>query len=197
MKLFALLLGGAAVALAALNSTQEYRLKTCLKPGQAGKEQYDNLWLVSYHTGAGLSDATFMSAANKSSAIRGYLGPTNVTSSNGTKYYNQLFDLNNTFPFGLAMEENTNFYAGWEPVRLNADVGSSFETNGFFINGTGLQWTSNTAQAGSSSDAFGGWLVCDWWHGAPQLFFRIRYYARYGFKTPSSCADVYLQPVYF
>lgn len=149
----------------------------------------------SYHIGAGLSDPVFTTEAKY--GIRGYLGNTNVTSINGTKYYNQLFDQNNTFPWGLVMEENVNFYAAWEPVRIQAGAsGTDYDVSGFFINETGLQWTSNTAQAGAYADAFGGWLVCDWWHGVPQLFFRISYYARYGFEIPSSCADVYLEPVY-
>lgn len=36
-------------------------------------------------------------------------------------------------------------------------------------------------------------IVCDWWHGYPQLFFRIKYYTT---PAPASCADVYLKPVY-
>lgn len=60
------------------------------------------------------------------------------------------------------MAENVNFYAAWEPVRINAGNGSTnsdygIET-GFFINSTGLQWTSSVGSAGSEGDAFGGWL---------------------------------------
>lgn len=40
------------------NHTQEYYLKTKLKPNQSGKEDYAGLYVSSYHTGAGLSDAT-------------------------------------------------------------------------------------------------------------------------------------------
>lgn len=39
------------------NTTQEYYLKTKLKPNQRGKARYDGLYLQTYHTGAGLSDA--------------------------------------------------------------------------------------------------------------------------------------------
>ena len=39
------------------NSTQEYYLKTALKPKQSGKGRFNNLWVVAWHTGAGLDDA--------------------------------------------------------------------------------------------------------------------------------------------
>lgn len=37
---------------------------------------------------------------------------------------------------------------------------------------------------------WGGWLVCDWWHNAPQLFWRYKYYTPEDYPAPSSCADV-------
>lgn len=42
------------------NNTQEYYLKTKLKPNQRGKARYDGLYLETYHTGAGLSDAVLV-----------------------------------------------------------------------------------------------------------------------------------------
>lgn len=36
-------------------------------------------------------------------------------------------------------------------------------------------------------------VVCDWWHGVPQLFAKWGYYH---YDNPSSCADVQLRPVY-
>ena len=124
------------------------------------------------------------------------LAATNIT-VNGTTYYNQLFDLGNDFPWGLVMVPNQDFYAAWQPVQLNAGAsGSAFDVSGFFINETGLQWTSNPDQVGTDTDEFGGWLVCDWWHGVPQLFFRISYYSSTAYEAPASCADVYLIPQY-
>jgi len=56
------------------------------------------------------------------------------------------------------MAENVNFYAAWEPVRINAGLGStdSGETGGFFVNSTGLQFSSAPGQ--TSGNEFGGWL---------------------------------------
>lgn len=33
-----------------LNTSREYNIRTCLKPGQPGKERFDNLWLEDYRT---------------------------------------------------------------------------------------------------------------------------------------------------
>ncbi len=114
-------------------------------------------------------------------------------------------------------EPNVNFYAAWEPVRINAGSGASDPkgTNGgFWLNSTGLQWTPDLTEKPNASDnLFGGWfgkpslflqlllslqtnvscVVCDWWHGVPQLFFRISYYHD---PAPCSCADVWLCPDY-
>ncbi|EME78756.1 uncharacterized protein MYCFIDRAFT_89396 [Pseudocercospora fijiensis CIRAD86] len=194
MKLFTSLLALAGLATAALNTTREYQLKTCLKSGQSGKSRYDNLWLSSYHTGAGLNDVVF--DETRAAASKGFLNATNVTSGDRT-YYNQLFDLGTTFAWGLVIVESESFYAAWQPVEMNAGVqGSDTVVSGFFINSTGLQWTSDPKSPGSSSDAFGGWLVCDWWHGVPQLFFRFKYYPTSAYPAPASCADIDLLPQY-
>ena len=37
--------------------------------------------------------------------------------------------------------------------------------------------------------------VCDWWHNAPQLFWRYNYYTPEDYPAPSSCADVDLVQV--
>lgn len=107
-------------------------------------------------------------------------------------------------------------YSGWQPVRIDAGAGGSSrgDGEGFFINSTGLQWNSSPG-GDPALDAFGGWIVCDWWHGkpgirtfsfdrlmltlsflqsgVPQLFFRLAYY---DLPLPASCADVYLRPEY-
>ena len=153
----------AGTSLAALNTSREYLLHTELKPGQgSSKKHFDNLWLVASHTGAGLNDAVLYS--NKSYAIKGFENATTVKQSDGEPYFNQLFDLGGEFPYDMFVAD-VNFYAAWEPVRINAGSG----TGGWFFNSTGLQL--NTAPTGpAGTNQFGGWLVCDWWHGVPQLF---------------------------
>lgn len=67
---------------------------------------------------------------------------------------------------------------GWQSAQINA--GYADPTNSaFYLNATtGLQ---------SSVDNFGGWRVCDWWHGDTQLFWIVKYYA---VPAPGSCSDV-------
>ncbi|KAI5257500.1 hypothetical protein E4T42_01074 [Aureobasidium subglaciale] len=175
----------ATTALASLNTSREYQLQSQLKPGQADKKRFDNLWLVASHTGAGLNDAVLYT--NKSSGIKGFANDTNITQSNGKPYFNQLFDLGGAFPYDLYIAD-VNFYAAWEPVRINAGTGAG----GFFFNSSGLQWDESPgSKVGQNS--FGGWLVCDWWHGVPQLFSKWSYYH---LENPSSCADINLIPRY-
>ncbi|KAH0141145.1 hypothetical protein KCU67_g14618, partial [Aureobasidium melanogenum] len=112
---------------------------------------------------------------------------TNITQSDGQPFFNQLFDLGNGFPWDLYVAD-VNFYAAWEPVRINGGSGAG----GFFMNSSGLQYNSDPSGPAASNE-FGGWLVCDWWHGVPQLFAKWSYYH---YENPSSCADVDLLPVY-
>ena len=112
-----------ATALGAIkNTTREYHLKTALKPGQPGKERYNNLWLEAYHTGAGENDAVMVK--DQAAAIKGFLNGTNGKEA-GVTYQNQVFDLGNSFPWTMVMAENVNFYAAWEPVQVNAGGGPS------------------------------------------------------------------------
>ncbi|KAF2217248.1 hypothetical protein CERZMDRAFT_93298 [Cercospora zeae-maydis SCOH1-5] len=154
-----------------------YQIKTELQPSSANKTDYNNLWLSTYHTGAGLNDVVFQSTQNNSA--KAYFSPTNVTDRD-----NLLFDLGTTFTWGLVMVPNEQFYTAWQPVELNAGVhGSETTVSGFFMNDTGLQWNSSS---------FGGWIVCDWWHGVTQLFFRTNYPTS-AYPAPASCADVQLR----
>jgi hypothetical protein len=60
------------------------------------------------------------------------------------------------------------YYSGWQPVRIDSGAGGSPRGlgEGFFINSTGLQWNSNPGNP--AIDEFGGWIICDWWHGMSQ-----------------------------
>ncbi|EMF09735.1 uncharacterized protein SEPMUDRAFT_151649 [Sphaerulina musiva SO2202] len=182
MNLITLLIASIGFAAAALNITSpQFYLKI---DSQSRTSQFNDLWLASYHTGAGLNDVVFSAGQPGIEGIqKGFFNATNVTGSD-----NLLFDLGNDFAWGLKMVPNQQFYAAWQPVELNAGVsGSEEDVSGFFMSNTGLQWNSSS---------FGGWIVCDWWHGAPQLFFRIASYTKSWYPAPASCADVFLVPEY-
>ncbi|KAF2723839.1 hypothetical protein K431DRAFT_282532 [Polychaeton citri CBS 116435] len=182
-----------------LNTSRSYLLHTSLKPHQPKKSRFNDLYLYSYHTGAGLGDAVL--TPNSTVASKGFLNGTNITSPTGKKFYNQEFDLGGDFPWALVPAPYTIEYTAWQPVRINAGQGVVDEYSGFFINGTGLQW-STAPESEASRNLFGGWIVCEWWHPdigttagpAPQLFFRWNYAST--IKLPSSCADVNLVPEY-
>ncbi|PYH88257.1 hypothetical protein BO71DRAFT_391913 [Aspergillus ellipticus CBS 707.79] len=145
------------------NSTQTFHLKT----SGASNEDHNNLYVEAYHTGAGFNDAVLTSDVG--SAAPAFL--------NGT--YTQ-FDLGTPFPWGFKLTAPNN-YGAWESVQINTGYG----TEGFSTDGSGLE--------GPEAYGFGGWLVCDWYHNAPQLFYIYRYYTP---TIPSSCSRVDLTPEY-
>lgn len=72
-----------------------------------------------------------------------------------------MFDLGSDFAYSLIPLPTETFYATWQPVEINAGGGASAPKggSGFFINETGLQWTSALSQKpGSPGNYFGGWL---------------------------------------
>ncbi|KAI9813767.1 MAG: hypothetical protein M1827_003557 [Pycnora praestabilis] len=150
----------------------QYYLATHVVNG--GPSKYDGLYIQAYHTGAGLNDVVLGTGPPENSyATIGYL--------NGTQ---QLFNMDSAFPFSLVLGGDEN-YAGWELATINAGLGNpSFQ---FAFNGSGLI---------STSQEWGGWLACDWWHDAVQLFWIYSYYSYY--TIPSSCAIVQLvqEPIF-
>jgi len=147
---------------------KEYYLKTAVIDG--GDSSKDGLYLHTYHTGAGLNDVVLSSSSDGSP--KGFL--------NGTY---QEFDLGGDFPWGLDVSGSSN-YANWEFAYINGGQG----TEGFVLESDGLKW--NTTE-------FDSWLVCDWWHDSPQLFYKV---SASGGSTadsvPSTCAKVNLLPEY-
>ncbi|OQE23259.1 hypothetical protein PENSTE_c009G05355 [Penicillium steckii] len=136
-----------------------------LKTSGAENDAHNDLYLYSYHTGAGLSDAVLDKSSEKAANV----------SLNGTV---ATVDLGNDFPWAIIANGYTN-YANWDPVTINAGSGRS----GFSI--------KDGKFVREAKDGFGGWLVCDWYHNAPQLF-----YLHEGAKAtiPSSCDKVDLKP---
>lgn len=151
-----------------------YYLKTSvIGDGNADK---NDLFVSSFHTGPGLSDATLLPSSSTGNLV-GYLNATH-----------QQFDFDTPVSFGMIMESEENLDAAWNFVRINElDFDAGFgSTDGFSFNETGLQWE------GRGAGVWKGWLACDWWHGVPQLFW-VFFTAPSG--VPSSCAPVQLVPV--
>ena len=97
------------------NTTQTFRLKTCLKSGQPDKTRFNHLYLETYHTGAGFNDAVLV--PDQTSGIEGFLNGTEGKSG-GVTYQDVVFDLGSDFSWDLVMAANTNFYAAWEVSHL-------------------------------------------------------------------------------
>ena len=130
-----------------LEPAREFYLKTKVtnpEYGSAGSK--DALYVSSYHTGAGLSDATL--SREITVAAKAYLNGTTLG-----------FDFGTDFPWGFSIGTDTN-YAGWESVMINAGK----ETNGFYFNDTdgsddgGLKWNADYPGPVSSNNMWIGWL---------------------------------------
>ncbi|CZT17457.1 uncharacterized protein RCC_03291 [Ramularia collo-cygni] len=181
-------LASAAVIERGASVKQEYYLKTHVK---SGYNRFDNLYLEAYHTGAGLNDATFNKTT--STAAKGYLA--NPVYGHSSATYNQQFDL---FGYGYQLEVDFSQvpYSQWQPVRINAGThGNETGNSGFHTFLTRdtetLVWDSepqNSESADKSGQLFGGWIVCDWWHGVPQLF--VKLYQDTKITLPDTCAEV-------
>lgn len=162
MKLSSLALLVSAVAANPILRTRDDSPKNFhLKTAGASNSAHNGLYVYGYHTGAGLNDAVL--SPDVGTASPAFLNGTNVQ-----------FDLDTPFPWGLYMLPQNN-YGAWEPVQINTGYGS----NDFSIGNDGLQW--------SEPQGFGGWLVCDWYHNAPQLFYLYKYLQP---TIPSSCSKV-------
>ncbi|EPS34325.1 hypothetical protein POX_a00703 [Penicillium oxalicum] len=156
------LMATAVMANPVATAPKEFHLKTA----GASNAKHNDLFVYGYHTGAGLNDAVLSEDSSIASAF--YL--------NGTT---ALADFKTEFPWGVIAVGDTN-YASWEPVEIN--VGSGME--GFSIDNGNFVF--------SEDYGFGGWLVCDWYHNAPQLFYLNRYYKP---TIPSSCSTVQLKAI--
>ncbi|KAJ5562571.1 hypothetical protein N7535_002982 [Penicillium sp. DV-2018c] len=167
MKFLASLLLLATTAIAAPVADAKESEHFHLKTSGATNSDHNDLYVYAYHTGAGLNDAVLTKDVKTASSV--YL--------NGTQ---ALFDLKTEFPWGMVATGDTN-YASWEPILINAGAG----TEGFSLKGDDFVL--------SEEMSFGGWLVCDWFHNAPQLFYINRYYDP---KIPSSCSKVQLAAEY-
>ncbi|KAK6535666.1 hypothetical protein TWF694_002119 [Orbilia ellipsospora] len=153
------------------NTTREFHLKTKVIKSTHQTAKFNNLYLYSYHTGAGLSDACFDTQP--------------ISNGNGIAFYNRtgttvIFQLSDDFPWGLSLTYDA-MYNQWASVTINGGEGQ----NEWKFNGSGLV---------STNEQWGGWMVCDWAHGVPQLFWRMSYYL--SGSLPSSCGTVQLIPEY-
>lgn len=164
----------------AANAFPRYRLKTEVIEGDATK---DGLYVATYHIGAALNDAVLVSEENR--GTKGYLNLTSPSSSTESAVAegNWIFELNG-FPYPSGFEfQYDQYYTRWLSIQINVGPGDP----GFYLNTSTL-----TPHLVTSHPAWTGWIVCDWWHTVPQLFWQ--YYFT-DFEVPGSCARVRLVTV--
>jgi len=153
--------------------TVYYYFRTNVQYGQPPeKSQYNDLYMVAYHTGAGLSDATFENAALP--AHRGWFNGTYLN------WFEPQSDNGGIF-FGVNFGTGTN-YAAWSAVTINGGQGTE---------GLALDDQQNLVFTSDYYNEIGAaWLVCDWYHGVPQLFLYVNNQVGSNNTLPTSCAKV-------
>ncbi|GAM89920.1 hypothetical protein ANO11243_079600 [Dothideomycetidae sp. 11243] len=169
------------------NTTREFKLVSEVIPGQAADlARFNGLEVTGYHSGAGLNDAVLLPSPNGGKAFFNVTNPV-VKRPNGEPYYNLIFDLGGDYPWAPQILD-VDFYAEWLPVAIN--IGNLTSGGAWFAEPEhgGVQFSYGPGQTGQNE--FGGWLVCDWFRGVPQLFTKLSYYNS---TNPSSCASVYLR----
>ncbi|KAK5730799.1 hypothetical protein LTR15_000737 [Elasticomyces elasticus] len=197
---FSTVLLGALIATAtceSINTTQEYHIKTRLKPHQSGKKRFDKLYLYTWFGVSNTNVVVFESGKDEYCPRASLSSTANSTIADDNS---QHLSVGTDYSYVMAMVEAADSDAAWQAVSLRDEMSGYITSspnaieNGFFINSTGLQWTSTPGKAGTPEDSFGGWLVCDWWEIFPQLFFRNK--AQNYRSIPKNCAEVYLMPKY-
>jgi hypothetical protein len=129
----------------------------------------NNLFLTSYHTGAGLGAATFFPEKNA------------VASLNATgDIYQTVFKLGD-YDWPLAVEYGP--YQTMESTTIS--VAGDQDQFGFYFNDYGLQWNYTE---------FVSWVSCDFWYaGSPSLFAQV--VKRPAAKLPKTCSQINLVAV--
>ncbi|CAG7937285.1 unnamed protein product [Penicillium salamii] len=183
-SLFILAASAIITPVAGTSSLGHFRLKSI----GATNQEHNNLYVYAYHTGAGLNDAVLTKDVNAASSV--YLNGTNaffdfntellwgVVATGDNKYTCECLPLESCVLISIRANENST---AWERILINAGQGS----NGFSAEGSSFIW--------SEASGFGGWLVCNWYHNAPQLFYLNR---NYNATIPSSCSKIQLKAEY-
>ncbi|OCK73977.1 hypothetical protein K432DRAFT_471476 [Lepidopterella palustris CBS 459.81] len=140
--------------------------------------RFNGLYLHASPTGANPDNHYALFTSNISLAAIGFLNSTNSIEG---------FDLNKNQPYSFSFQMQPD--AGWSEVDINAGLGSLQGVEFADMGKAGKALVlSNASKMGS---IWGGWIVCDWWHNAPQLFWRYSDKYKPGpYPAPRGCADV-------
>ncbi|KAF2811631.1 uncharacterized protein BDZ99DRAFT_559790 [Mytilinidion resinicola] len=169
-----------------------FKLRTHLHPrsptNPSPPSHLANLYLTSFHTGAGLADPVLAPSASAGADF--FLNSTASEYGAGT-----VLQVANPAGYIWGFQFEWAAYSGWAGVTLNAAGGAA---SGWVVGITGEGTVGGRAEVvvgyeGSGTAAGGGapgWLVCDWWHAVPQLFLRDPYRDPKFYPAPSSCAEV-------
>ncbi|KAF2491571.1 hypothetical protein BU16DRAFT_621116 [Lophium mytilinum] len=177
-----------------------FKLRTALRPTSPSNpsppHHLANLYLTTFHTGAGTSDPVFAASSsttfylNNTSSGGGYGGGTAETVLQVANPAGYIWGFQFTFwPYtgwgDVTLDVSKEAAGGWVVAVVEMGGGSEMEAGR-------VREEVVVRYEGSGTGVGGGWLVCDWWHAVPQLFFRDPYRDPKFYPAPKSCAEVEL-----
>lgn len=137
-----------------MTSKPQFFLKTAPLPGDASSiSPFTNLYLR--HHGSGIDSVVLTTAPPK--FIKGHLDGRRINFTSASHPDRQ---------WGLALRTDRKQRAGWEHVEIVEDGGS----DGLYFATDEKEEVLEFDEVDEGEKVWKGWMVCDWAHGHPQLF---------------------------
>jgi len=199
---FVVSLATATTALAqGMNTTQSFLIKTKLAKDQTtahNETQFENLFLAATSTRNNEDKADAILTSNITQALQAYFSLAWVRPYEYDIYMGiyppkvDVYRLNFVDDKGtLGFHPSERRDTGWDVVHISPGNGTSVERESLEQDG----YSEPPTEVRSSI----GYMVCDWWHGVPQLF--VRFSAsdlarQTPMRLPQNCAAVDLTKVW-
>ncbi|KAH8585418.1 hypothetical protein B0O99DRAFT_647055 [Bisporella sp. PMI_857] len=135
-------------------SKPQFFLKTAPLPGEP-PSPYTNLYIR--HHGSGINSIVLTPSPPK--FIKAHLDGRSISFTSASHKGRR---------WGLTLCTDGGKRAGWEKVEIVEDGGSDGLL--FSASGDGKDEILEYEEEDSGKKVWGGWMVCDWAHGHPQLF---------------------------
>ncbi|KAK6341396.1 hypothetical protein TWF696_008472 [Orbilia brochopaga] len=163
-------LAALTASVAGINDLAQFKVKSKVIEGNT---KFCGLWGSLYHTGAGMWDVTFQD--NRTAGWYSFINNTQFQWAYPTPTNTESDDI----PWALDLQYQA--YNAWGTIEVSAGYGSEYYGRNFTVaeNGTIV----------SDFEEWAGWLICDWGHQVPQLFWAQ---IAYNITVLCSCARVEL-----
>ncbi|KAF1817043.1 hypothetical protein P152DRAFT_6602 [Eremomyces bilateralis CBS 781.70] len=118
--------------------------------------EFSDHTIWAYHNGAGIHAAVATTLGDRTNAMAWF----NESGRHAQFDFGAPLNATHNFPFGMYLKQQ-DIYGEWGTVQIDPGLGSDW-----------ANFTYDEATIGLSveDEYFGGWLICHWYLGVPQLF---------------------------